>query len=814
MAKFFSKIVNKSKKLIEQNIKAKNEELVENYSDESDFDTSKQFEGMTKERAKAELERKIAEKLSSMPESDLTELLRISEKREKERLENVKRMEERRAKRAKTGKEKIEPIITENAVLADYHQAEQEKIDKYIQSGDVFEEIKIEGQVSMMELPRHEIVVPEPATSNAVEVNKLKEEYFEELEREHDRLITKQKLANDQSELEESIPLKSIEQTVDENISKPFSDIKESSSAIFAKIRNKAKKIDRELPFEEKATKFLEESDYITDKIFALIGKFFYTIFEPIKIVMRKFMKSVYDKNPELLEQRQHKRRKLSVKFKILRRKIVTKEKEYANRMVHFINHMDNKNEEIADKTTEIVTESSRKFNWAREWADINKQKLLSGFAIIIFVAIVGISFYNHFTAYEYAYNNRTLGMVKDQEDVLRIVDLVSEQLTKKHNATININKDEDITFKRVWSFHHEVDDMEAVLRRLTYMQNMTAKGIAIYIEGKKVAIVDNKKTAHNILDQVMSSYMTADENTEYEDVGFAESIKMKEVDTKLGSLMNPSDVVNKILTGAEQQKVHIVEAGETFSGIAKQYGMAQKDLYASNPNVTPEKLSIGQEIILTQAAPLLTVQTVEMATYIEAMPFTINYENNDKVYKGEQTTKVKGENGEREIVAKIVRNNGIEVAKMEISSKILKEPTSALIMVGTKDPPPLQGSGSFIYPVNGARLTSKFGTRWGRMHYGIDLACPVGTKIRAADGGTVTFAGYSGSYGYVVKINHGGNKTTVYAHCSKLFVSKGTRVYQGQHIANVGNTGRSTGPHCHFEIQVSGTPKNPLNYL
>ena len=257
-----------------------------------------------------------------------------------------------------------------------------------------------------------------------------------------------------------------------------------------------------------------------------------------------------------------------------------------------------------------------------------------------------------------------------------------------------------------------------------------------------------------------------------------------------------------------------MVESGETFSGIAKSYGITQSDLKVSNPTVNPEKLSIGQEIILTQAVPLLTVQTVEVATYIEPIPYQTTYEDSSSLYKGEQSTKVKGVNGERQVVAKIVRNNGIEVAKMELSSEILTEPVSSVVTVGIKELPPLQGTGSFIYPVSGYRMSSKFGSRWGRMHYGVDLACSTGTKIRASDGGTVTFSGYSGSYGYVVKINHGGGFVTVYAHCSKLFVSKGDKVYQGQHIANVGSTGRSTGPHCHFEIQKNGTAVNPLNYL
>ena len=100
-------------------------------------------------------------------------------------------------------------------------------------------------------------------------------------------------------------------------------------------------------------------------------------------------------------------------------------------------------------------------------------------------------------------------------------------------------------------------------------------------------------------------------------------------------------------------------------------------------------------------------------------------------------------------------------------------------------------------------------------MHSGIDLAASQGTAIVAADGGTVTFAGYnSGGYGNMVKISHGNGVETRYAHCSEIDVSVGDKVAQGQLIAKVGNTGRSYGSHCHFEIRINGEAVDPLKYL
>jgi len=140
----------------------------------------------------------------------------------------------------------------------------------------------------------------------------------------------------------------------------------------------------------------------------------------------------------------------------------------------------------------------------------------------------------------------------------------------------------------------------------------------------------------------------------------------------------------------------------------------------------------------------------------------------------------------------------------------VMEEPIKEVLLVGTKALPSLQGSGTYIYPVVGARLSQGYSS----YHRAIDLAISSGSKVRASDGGTVIYAGYRGSYGYVIRINHGGNRVTLYAHCSKLLVRAGEKVYQGQHIANSGSTGRSTGPHLHFEVIINGVQKNPLNYI
>ncbi len=122
----------------------------------------------------------------------------------------------------------------------------------------------------------------------------------------------------------------------------------------------------------------------------------------------------------------------------------------------------------------------------------------------------------------------------------------------------------------------------------------------------------------------------------------------------------------------------------------------------------------------------------------------------------------------------------------------------------------------ALIRPVSGT-ITSRFGvgSRIRRSsHTGLDIATSTGTPIAAAASGTVTFSGYKGSYGNMLVISHGNGVQTYYGHCSKLYVSAGTQVSQGQIIGAVGSTGNSTGPHLHLEVRVNGVAYNPQNYV
>ena len=213
---------------------------------------------------------------------------------------------------------------------------------------------------------------------------------------------------------------------------------------------------------------------------------------------------------------------------------------------------------------------------------------------------------------------------------------------------------------------------------------------------------------------------------------------------------------------------------------------------------------------------PLVGVCTVEEVTYTAAVPPPVEERPDDGLLLGQRATLYEGVAGREERTDRVTRRNGAETDRQTLSVTPRTEPVAAVVAVGTAEG--VEGArGRFIWPCAG-QITSPFGARhiFGTdgTHTGLDIADRQGAAIAAAADGTVCFAGPCGTYGQLVKVDHGNGFVTYYAHCSALLVSVGDWVAQGETIAEMGSTGRSTGPHCHFEIRWLGTPLDPLACL
>lgn len=227
--------------------------------------------------------------------------------------------------------------------------------------------------------------------------------------------------------------------------------------------------------------------------------------------------------------------------------------------------------------------------------------------------------------------------------------------------------------------------------------------------------------------------------------------------------------------------------------------------------------LEEGAEITIEQSCPLLLVTTVEEMNLTREILPALETQEDSTMYTGQQRIIQEGALGQANVLSRVVKRCGVAVASNDLSSVTLTEATPLIVGTGTRPMPALPDGCLYLWPVQGP-ITSDFGYRFifgeNNFHRGIDIAAPMGTAINAAADGTVTFAGERGSYGNLVVLTHANGFQTYYAHCSKLLVNVGDTVTQGQPIAAVGSTGRSTGPHCHFEVRYQNNPLDPLCYL
>lgn len=159
--------------------------------------------------------------------------------------------------------------------------------------------------------------------------------------------------------------------------------------------------------------------------------------------------------------------------------------------------------------------------------------------------------------------------------------------------------------------------------------------------------------------------------------------------------------------------------------------------------------------------------------------------------------------------LAKISEVNGLDPDAPLLAGQTLLIPISLAVQEEEADCP----KESLSWPVLGL-VSSPFGLREGRLHEGIDIAAARGTPVRAAASGRVTYAGPAGTYGLLVILAHERGWATYYAHCSEIYVTPGQQVGAGEVIAAVGDTGRATGPHLHFEVRENGVPYDPAVFL
>ncbi|WP_040660407.1 peptidoglycan DD-metalloendopeptidase family protein [Oscillibacter ruminantium] len=360
-----------------------------------------------------------------------------------------------------------------------------------------------------------------------------------------------------------------------------------------------------------------------------------------------------------------------------------------------------------------------------------------------------------------------------------------------------------------------EVVDAAALEEDLSEEIGLVTYGYSLYVDGELIGATPYEGALDELLKQLKDGI--SDENTI--SCEFAENVEIKPGYVSTDQVMNLGYLAETLYSTKTAEVTYEVKSGDTWSEIANSHGLTSAELLALNPGYDINKLSIGEVLTLSASVPYLTMTVVEQERYLDAIPYDIEYTDSANLYKGDYKVISAGSNGSADVLANVTYVNGEEQERVILSSVTLKNPVTEQRLQGTKVRPTWLPTGTFRWPCSG-NITSRFGYRnlsysyASTNHKGIDIANRYGTAIYAADGGTVTYAGWMSGYGYLVKINHGNGYETLYGHNSSLVASVGQHVYKGQQIARMGSTGNSTGNHCHFEVRYNGVPRNPVNYL
>lgn len=370
------------------------------------------------------------------------------------------------------------------------------------------------------------------------------------------------------------------------------------------------------------------------------------------------------------------------------------------------------------------------------------------------------------------------------------------------------------LTLKPVRAAAAQVLTPEVLRSRLREALAFQVQAVAIQVNGRAVVWVKDRATAEQVLARVREGFVPQDGKVLR--VAVEEKVDFISGEVKTSEVATPEEAIQLLREGVPRSQQYTVVAGDSLWSIARAHGMTVEDLRAANPQIKGEYLQIGDELNLVKAQPVLHVVVTREVRVEEKIPYAVKMVSDASLYRGQEKVKQDGEPGIRAVTYRLVERNGAPVVKEEVHREVLREPVTKIVARGTKRIVVASrggGSGELGWPVSG-QITSGYGWRGREFHAAVDIGASYGAAVRAAAGGTVVYAGRDGGYGRTVVIDHGDGLVTRYAHLSHVSVEPGQKVERGETIGAVGESGRATGPHLHFEVLVNGSRRNPLNYL
>ena len=434
---------------------------------------------------------------------------------------------------------------------------------------------------------------------------------------------------------------------------------------------------------------------------------------------------------------------------------------------------------------------------------------------LIILTLTLGLHHYQKQQIYTVYLNGTAIGAVDDPA----AVNLFVTDLTQKCGCLYDkeLNFAGELELKKEFKKRGQADN-EATLQAIRKMAAFSTEGYLLHIDGRPFLPLASEAEVAELESAVKDFYSASAAGGELQEVYIVEEIHAEACLTSPEELCTAQQAL-ALLTGPKPLMAASGSEAELFAArpareVPERAEPLSRSAGAAAPVATSSMLNIAQYLKQQQqqqekqqseeVPQALHVKTVEEVTVLEAVPFVTEQVEEHSLYLNESTVLEEGVEGEKEVLYRITRENGIETEREVLEETILTEPVTQIEATGTKElPQTFDGGGSFAWPVQGEGIIYN-GYKPG--HQAIDIHIAEGTGVLAAADGVVTFNGWGSTQGNYLIIHHG-QYWTLYLHNSVNLVQVGDHVKRGQVIAKVGTTGRATGAHLHFEVrQDDGT--------
>jgi murein DD-endopeptidase MepM/ murein hydrolase activator NlpD len=377
----------------------------------------------------------------------------------------------------------------------------------------------------------------------------------------------------------------------------------------------------------------------------------------------------------------------------------------------------------------------------------------------------------------------------KSRGELLDQLEAKKEKLAQARQAIKEAQATRTAALGEVAALDQKIDELERALRRVERDRD-TASARLEQTRGELAEVQKNLQTKRAELARTQEDLRIQQDRLNSRAANIYKGGELGYVEVLL-STSRLLDLVNRL---------------DLLTALVKQDEQVLGQIKALKTKITKEKAALqAEEVKLSQVEKKQASQTRKLNALVAEREGTI-----DQLDDARDAKQAVAEKAEKDAAAWEQQEDQLLKESSGIEAELRKLGAGA---------PSAKGTGQLMWPVSG-RVSSKFGYRMHpishvrKMHTGLDISAGMGTPIKAADSGSVIFAGWRGGYGKCIIISHGKGLATLYAHQSSLLVGAGRTVGKGEVIGKVGSTGYSTGPHLHFEVRLNGSPVNPLSYL